>query len=166
LRANGCEWNEETCQYAVEAEYPESLEVLQWARANGCPWDYRTCRDAQGEPELLQWAQANGCPWDEDVCHEQERMCGCGRNMWPWDEACRVCCAREGEPEPDTALGDILNALRQLVTASHIDASARDTTNATWNAIIEFDAASDVDIRGDVPTEAEQEGEQEFVVVD
>ena len=46
------------------------LEVLQWARANGCDWNWDTCSAAAegGHLEVLQWARANGCPWDrQDV---------------------------------------------------------------------------------------------------
>tara|TARA_B110000046_G_scaffold93492_1_gene101435 strand:- start:44 stop:256 length:213 start_codon:yes stop_codon:yes gene_type:complete len=40
------------------------LEVLKWARANGCPWDEDTCEAAAegGQLEVLEWAVANGCP--------------------------------------------------------------------------------------------------------
>ena len=60
-RANGCLWDEETCEYAAEGGH---LEVLQWARANGCPWDKRTLISARKgcHVELLNWAIANGCP--------------------------------------------------------------------------------------------------------
>ena len=42
------------------------LEVLQWARANGCPWDNRTCEAAAhgGHLEVLQWAIKNNCPYE------------------------------------------------------------------------------------------------------
>ena len=48
------------------------LEVLQWARANGCEWNEDTCSDAaeEGHLEVLQWARANGCP--ERVSSESE----------------------------------------------------------------------------------------------
>jgi hypothetical protein len=38
--------------------------VLQWLRANGCEWDGETCENAKkgGHLEVLQWAIANGCP--------------------------------------------------------------------------------------------------------
>jgi hypothetical protein len=32
-----------TCAKAANSGH---LEVLQWARANGCPWDERTCQCA------------------------------------------------------------------------------------------------------------------------
>jgi hypothetical protein len=37
---------------------------LQWARANGCDWDGDTCSAAAagGHLEVLQWARASGCP--------------------------------------------------------------------------------------------------------
>ena len=43
---------------------------MQWARANGCPWDERTCEGAaySGNLEVLQWLRANGCPWDWRNC--------------------------------------------------------------------------------------------------
>ena len=43
--------------------------MLQWARANGCPWDEWTCEGAAkgGHLEVLQWVRANGCPWDVDT---------------------------------------------------------------------------------------------------
>ena len=57
-RANGCEWNSETCEAAAVGGY---LEVLKWARANGCEWDEQTCKSAR-DPEVLRWARENGCP--------------------------------------------------------------------------------------------------------
>ena len=44
------------------------MHILQWARAQGCPWDERTCEAAAeaGFFEILQWAQNNGCPWNEN----------------------------------------------------------------------------------------------------
>ena len=49
------------------------LAVLQWARANGCPWNEHTCENAEGSGHLavLQWARANGCP--RRGCHLCER---------------------------------------------------------------------------------------------
>ena len=43
--------------------------MLPWARANGCPWDEYTCEGAAkgGHLEVLQWVRANGCPWDVDT---------------------------------------------------------------------------------------------------
>ena len=40
------------------------LEVLQWARANGCPWDETTCEAAvaRGHLDVVQWAKENDCP--------------------------------------------------------------------------------------------------------
>ena len=60
-RANGCEWDSQTCEKAAGGGH---LGVLQWARANGCDWDSRTCSRATegGHTEVLQWARANGCP--------------------------------------------------------------------------------------------------------
>jgi hypothetical protein len=45
--------------------------VLQWARANGCDWDEFTCEAAaveRGHLAVLQWACANGCAWDRQMC--------------------------------------------------------------------------------------------------
>jgi hypothetical protein len=66
-RANGCDWDSETCARAAEGGH---LEVLHWARANGCEWDVRTCAAAaQGSHlELLQWARAIRCDWNSDTC--------------------------------------------------------------------------------------------------
>lgn len=38
--------------------------MLQWARANGCPWDETTCEAAvaRGHLDVLQWAKENDCP--------------------------------------------------------------------------------------------------------
>ena len=41
MRANGCQWNTNTCHYAVDKGH---MEVLRWVRANGCPW-YAWTRD-------------------------------------------------------------------------------------------------------------------------
>jgi hypothetical protein len=42
------------------------LEVLQWARANGCDWDKGTCEYAEhrGRLGVLQWARDNHCRED------------------------------------------------------------------------------------------------------
>ena len=44
--------------------------MLQWARAQGCPWDEHTCEQAArcGYLAVLQWARAQGCPWDVWTC--------------------------------------------------------------------------------------------------
>jgi hypothetical protein len=54
----------------MEAAAGGHLAVLQWARANGCDWNEDTCRQAArgGHLEVLQWARANDCPWDRDNC--------------------------------------------------------------------------------------------------
>ena len=50
------------------------LEALQWARANGCDWDWQTCSAAAKgrHAEVLRWARANGCATrpdeDEKTC--------------------------------------------------------------------------------------------------
>jgi hypothetical protein len=50
------------------------LEALQWARANGCDWDWQTCSAAAKgrHAEVLRWAKANGCATrpdeDETTC--------------------------------------------------------------------------------------------------
>ena len=43
---------------------------LQWARAQGCPWNEYTCEYAAsgGHLAVLQWARAQGCPWDKGEC--------------------------------------------------------------------------------------------------
>ena len=68
LHANGCPWDERTCEAAAAGGH---LELLQWARANGCPWDESTCSSVayKGHLEVLQWLRANGCPWDTSTCH-------------------------------------------------------------------------------------------------
>eukprot|EP01051_Picozoa_sp_SAG22_P011614 SAG22_NODE_1135_length_5398_cov_3.581808_2_plen_313_part_00 len=66
-RANGCDWDDDTCRFAAGGGH---LEVLQWARTNGCDWNYRTCTAAArcGHLEVLQWARANGCDWSSATC--------------------------------------------------------------------------------------------------
>ena len=50
--------------------------MLKWARANGCPWNEFTCECAaeNGHLEVLKWARANGCPWDADTCANAEEI--------------------------------------------------------------------------------------------
>ena len=51
------------------------LDVLQWARANGCDWDAETWEAAVegGDPAILQWLHDNGCPGaDVEVDEEDE----------------------------------------------------------------------------------------------
>jgi hypothetical protein len=47
-----------------------ALTSLQWGRANGCEWDEDTCWAAAlgGQLAVLQWARANGCEWDANTC--------------------------------------------------------------------------------------------------
>ena len=44
LRGEGCEWDFQTCNYAVDRH----VEVLRWLRENGCPWTAHT-RDKAAE---------------------------------------------------------------------------------------------------------------------
>jgi hypothetical protein len=63
LRANGCDWDADTCEYAAKGGY---LDVLKWARDNGCRWCNQTCVAAaaeRGQLDVLNWLKANGCPW-------------------------------------------------------------------------------------------------------
>ena len=43
------------------------LAILQVLRANGCPWDYNTCEAAVNNLEILRWARENGCEWTEET---------------------------------------------------------------------------------------------------
>ena len=67
LRAKGCAWDEDTCEFAAENDH---LECLKYAHENGCPWNNRTCSEAayNGHIECLKYAHENGCPWDERTC--------------------------------------------------------------------------------------------------
>eukprot|EP01048_Picozoa_sp_COSAG05_P013657 COSAG05_NODE_1474_length_4783_cov_4.459863_3_plen_101_part_00 len=42
------------------------MAALQWVRANGCDWDRQTCINAAaaGHLETLKWAVANGAEWE------------------------------------------------------------------------------------------------------
>ena len=46
------------------ANAASSVALLQWARAQGCPWNEATCEAAArgGHLQTLQWARAQGCP--------------------------------------------------------------------------------------------------------
>jgi hypothetical protein len=54
---NGCEWNEETCQYAAKKGH---LEVLSWAHENGCPWNLWTWTYAASQ--CRPYLREHGCP--------------------------------------------------------------------------------------------------------
>ena len=56
-----------TYLHAAEAGH---LHILQWARANGCDWDEDTCSAAAeaGHLECLKWAREHGCPWNKEKC--------------------------------------------------------------------------------------------------
>ena len=56
-REKGCEWDEETCEYAAEGGH---LEVLRWARANGCP-----------EPESIDDSDSSSA-WSDDGSTDDE----------------------------------------------------------------------------------------------
>ena len=67
LRAKGCAWDEDTCEFAAENDH---LECLKYAHENGCPWNNRTCSEAAfyGHLECLKYAHENGCPWSKWTC--------------------------------------------------------------------------------------------------
>jgi hypothetical protein len=67
-KANGCPWEERTCELAAGGGH---LVALQWARAQGCLWDAWTSYSTAeyGHLEVLQWAREHDCPWDEDTCN-------------------------------------------------------------------------------------------------
>ena len=104
LRANGCEWDEDTCEAAAGEGH---LEVLQWLRRNGCPWNEWTCTFAAGEGHLavLQWARQNGCPWIEQTCKyaaeggHLEVLQWARRNGCPWEETTCSGAAGQGHME-------------------------------------------------------------------
>jgi hypothetical protein len=78
-RANGCPWNEVTCENAAQGGH---LDVLKWARENGCPWDSNAIEKAVafGRLETFEWCRKNGCVLDLLPClniamgREQENM--------------------------------------------------------------------------------------------
>jgi hypothetical protein len=58
LRAHGCVWNEQACDYAAEAG---ALQSLQWLREQGCEWN-ASCilysAACSGSVELAAWVKA------------------------------------------------------------------------------------------------------------
>ena len=60
------------------------LEILKWLRAEGCEWDHQTCGFAVmfaemnpktgGNLDVLRWARENGCEWDEDTRQEAAEL--------------------------------------------------------------------------------------------
>ena len=46
-----------------------NLELVKWLRAEGCPWDDWTCNMAvnYGHVEVLRWLRENGCLWHADT---------------------------------------------------------------------------------------------------
>ena len=61
--------------------------MLQWARANGCDWNSDTClvAAAGGHLEVLQWARANGCDWlSRDACLEAAPAGGGNAGVAPY----------------------------------------------------------------------------------
>ena len=56
------------------------LKILKWLRAEGCEWDHETCTtallhaEAGGSLETLRWARENGCEWDEVTKHEAAEL--------------------------------------------------------------------------------------------
>ena len=67
-KANGCPWDERTCELAARGGH---LVALQWARAQGCMWCEKTCARAArgGHLAVLQWAREYNCPWDEGTSY-------------------------------------------------------------------------------------------------
>ena len=55
--------------WMVQAARDGVLELVKGLRAEGCPWDERTCEVAAegGHLEVLQWLRAEGCPLIEDM---------------------------------------------------------------------------------------------------
>jgi len=94
VRENGCPWDEETCQAALEVKNYEILdyaidngcplnsiliELVAWTgplplfeylHVNGAPWSVRTCSIAaiNGKMDFLMYARNHGCPWDVTTC--------------------------------------------------------------------------------------------------
>ena len=66
-KANGCRWDQWTCQTAAEGGH---LKVLQWAREHDCLLGRWTCAAAAGggHLEVLKWLREHGCPWDKLTC--------------------------------------------------------------------------------------------------
>jgi len=67
LRANGFQWNSETC---TGVAHKGNLDMLQWLRARGCPWSEQTCLVAArgGHLDVLVWLRSQNCPWDPSAC--------------------------------------------------------------------------------------------------
>ena len=63
-------WPPNSWRICARAAMYGALASLQWARANGCEWDADTCTMAAagGHLEVLQWARANGCAWNRADC--------------------------------------------------------------------------------------------------
>ena len=52
---HGCDWDEDTCSYAVERGH---LDCLIYAREHGCPWNLSDCRQEAENNEyqdILDW---------------------------------------------------------------------------------------------------------------
>jgi len=78
LRANGCEWNKDTC---FEAAAHGHAKVLSWARENGCDWDAENCAAEaahRGHLEVLQCMRAKGLKWTDDPPMESGTAIGDG----------------------------------------------------------------------------------------
>lgn len=93
--AQGCPWDERTCE---EAAGQGHLEILQWARAQGCPWNKWVCAIAAkgGHLEIVQWAKENGCPWDKDLvcCYARRPGRSYNKKLMEWLET------QEGQMDP------------------------------------------------------------------
>ncbi len=56
-RANGCEWDSETCEFAARSGH---LDVLKWAFANGSSWCLSSMLEcAQDNEEMKKWIIEN-----------------------------------------------------------------------------------------------------------
>jgi hypothetical protein len=55
-----------TLSHVLECSKNRHLKVIQWARANGCDWDESTCEKAVsgGHLNVIQWVRADGYPWN------------------------------------------------------------------------------------------------------
>jgi len=83
LKENGCPWDEDTCEYAVQGGY---VDMLDWAYKKGCFWNPENQYLALGFGKLyvFQWIHKNKLSSleDEKVCNSA--IGHANRYMLPW----------------------------------------------------------------------------------
>jgi hypothetical protein len=81
VKQHGCDWSEQWCTLAAEAN---NLELLRWLRRSGYPWSLSCVRETAlrlDDPAILKWLHSVTQPWSQKVLKEMLFFAGCDQNL-------------------------------------------------------------------------------------